>query len=97
MLTELTARAGVRRSLRRKDAALLAALLPAVVGAVGDRVWTTSDLYEYPGPRSIVAGIEPRVLGKTLARCAGVAVHGLRIVRDGDDARVALWKVEQAT
>lgn len=90
------------RAISAADHRFLAAALPVIDAAVGDKAWQLRDLAtEHPRVFAQVAalaggGAAPaRHLGKRLGRCKGTTVDGRQIQHLGSQRDGALWKVER--
>lgn len=82
----------------------LARVLPAIRGAVGDRVFSVADLAEHatlptPEARALRAALGPldagatKRLGKLFSRALGVHVNGLLVQCVGSDRDGATWMI----
>ena len=84
-LARLEEHVGLTPKLDRADIHLLAQLLPAIVGAIGDSEFATTDLFDELGPKVVLrdCGRSVRAIGKLLARAAGKekTVDGLMVER----------------
>lgn len=90
------------KPLRTADAKALAALLPVVANAVGDREFTTSELFDHAGlevgpeiplTTALAAVGNSRRVGRLLARGSDVVVGGLRLCVLGGVREGLLFKV----
>jgi hypothetical protein len=99
LLTERLPAAPTPR-LAASDAAILTTLLPAIVVAAGDRVFTAGELVAHsllPTAKTLQDALAPvggtRALGKLLRRSCGVLVAGCVVERVGADRGGAIWCV----
>ena len=81
--------------LTRADRAVLATMLPALVGTYGAETFTARDLTEddRPAVRLVVRGRSVKRLAKLLARADGLAIDGLRLHRMGLEDQVTTWRI----
>ena len=79
----------------RTDRAVLARLLPAVVGVYGGETFSARDLCEddRPAVRLVVRGQSVKRLAKLLARADGLAIDGLTLQRMGLEYQVTTWRI----
>ena len=95
-----------RRVLSDHDQAVLATLLPAVYGALSDRVWSVAVIVTLAATAdSLADALAPflatpgglRGLGKLLRRADGQPVAGFVVERVGADRTGALWRVSRVS
>jgi hypothetical protein len=81
--------------LSRADRALLATMLPALVGVYGAETFTARDLTEddRPAVRLVVGGRSVKKLAKLLARADGMAIDGLMLQWQGLEFQVTTWRI----
>ena len=81
--------------LTRGDRAVLATMLPAVVGVYGAETFTARDLFEddRPAVQLVVRDHSVKRLAKLLARANGLAIDGLRLHRMGLEDQVTTWRI----
>ena len=87
--------ASIERRLQRRpspdDHAVLVALLPAIRGTYGDRVFTTHQILQKPSLKALAGGLNCKQLGKLFARNVQVPINGLCVDRSGLESNAQLW------
>jgi hypothetical protein len=82
-----------RRTLSRREWALLERLYPAIGGAFGSERFASRDLAASPTLRLVLGGRSVKTIGRLLARAVGIAIDGFVVERCGRELRVTLWRV----
>jgi hypothetical protein len=84
-------------TLSRPDRARLAAILPAIGGALGSELFTVRDLFESDAAaiRLVLDGATRIQIGRLLARGEGHPIDGYLVQRDGSELNVILWRIVQ--
>jgi hypothetical protein len=102
MMAELQAIRGLleqrsRPGLSRIDRARLARMLPAIAGVYGSDLFVTRELFERDAPaiRLVLAGLNPKQVGRLFARADGQPIDGYLIESQGSETNVRLWRVMQ--
>jgi len=101
-------RAEARAHAPHRGDPLMSVLLPAIVGAIGDRVFSLVDLAAMgtlPGNEALARSLAPllgtagglRSLGRRFARCVGQNINGHTLLRVGDCRDGGLWQVRVST
>jgi hypothetical protein len=82
--------------MTRIDRAKLAAMLPAIAGALGSEPFASRDLVAddaAPALRLVFNGLTVKSISKLLARAEGVPIGGFMVERSGVEINVTLWRV----
>jgi hypothetical protein len=82
--------------MTRADRARLAAILPAIAGALGSEPFASRDLKAddaAPALRVVLKGLTVKSIGRLLARAEGIPIGGLLVERCGVEINVTLWRV----
>jgi len=80
----------------REDRDRLAAILPAIAGALGSEAFASRDLVSddaAPALRVVLAGLTVKSIGRLLARAEGTPINGYMVERCGVEINVTLWRV----
>jgi hypothetical protein len=82
-------------SLTREDRERLAAILPAIAGALGSEPFTSRDVIEDEAPavRVVRKGLTVKALSKLFVRGLDVPIDGLMIQKAGAEFGVVAWRV----
>jgi hypothetical protein len=82
--------------MTRADRTKLAALLPALAGALGSEPFASRDLVAddaAPALRVVLKGLTVKQIGRLLARAEGMPINRLMVERYGVEINVMLWRV----